>query len=40
MGVTGIRVVRATATTYCLESTGPGAFHKAGPAAQILAGAC
>ena len=40
MGVTGIRVVRATATTYCLESTGPGTFQKAGPAAQILAGAC
>jgi hypothetical protein len=39
-GVTGVRVVRATATSYCLESTGPGAFHKNGPAGQILPGAC
>jgi hypothetical protein len=40
MGVTGIRVVRATATSYCLESTGPGAYHKTGPAGEILPGAC
>ena len=40
MGVTGVRVVRATATSYCLESTGAGAYHKAGAAGQILPGAC
>jgi hypothetical protein len=40
MGVTGVRVVRATAMSYCLESTGAGAYHKTGPAGQILPGAC
>ena len=40
MGVTGVRVVRATATSYCLESTGPGAYHKNGSAGEILPGTC
>ena len=40
LGVTGVRVVRATATSYCLESTAPGPFHKAGPAGNILPGTC
>jgi hypothetical protein len=40
MGVSGVRVVRATPTTYCLESTGSPPFHKAGPAAPIIAGGC
>jgi hypothetical protein len=39
-GVSGVRVVRATPTTYCLESTGSPPFHKAGPAAAIIAGGC
>jgi hypothetical protein len=40
MGVTGVRVVRATATGYCLESTGSGAYHKTGSAGEILPGSC
>jgi hypothetical protein len=40
MGVTGVRIVRATATSYCLESTGSGAYHKVGAAGEIVAGAC
>jgi hypothetical protein len=39
-GVTGVRVVRATAASYCLESTGSGAYHKTGAAGEILPGAC
>ena len=39
-GVSGVRIVRATATSYCLESTGSGAFHKTGSAGEILPGAC
>jgi hypothetical protein len=39
-GVSGVRIVGATATTYCLESTGAPAFHKAGPAAPIVSGGC
>ena len=38
--VTGVRVVRATAASYCLESTGSGASHKVGSAGEILPGAC
>jgi hypothetical protein len=40
VGVSGVRVVRATPTTYCLESTGSPPFHKTGPAAPIVAGGC
>jgi hypothetical protein len=40
MGVTGVTVVRATATSYCLESTGPDPYHKTGSAGEILPGAC
>jgi hypothetical protein len=39
-GVTGVRIVRATATTYCVESTDSPPFHKAGPAAPIVRGTC
>jgi hypothetical protein len=39
-GVSGVRIARATATTYCLESTASPVFHKAGPAAPIIAGRC
>jgi hypothetical protein len=38
--VTGVRVVRATATSYCIESTGSGAYHKTGAAGEILPGPC
>lgn len=40
VGVTGIRVVRATAMSYCLESTGDGPHHKDGPAGNIVPGGC
>jgi hypothetical protein len=40
MGVASIRVVRATATTYCLESTVAPPYHKTGPAGPILPGGC
>ena|ERR1051325_4238540 len=39
-GVTGVTVVSATATSYCLESTGSDAYHKTGSAGEILPGAC
>jgi hypothetical protein len=39
-GVTGVRVARATATSYCIESTGSGAYHKIGAAGEIRPGAC
>ena len=40
-GVSGVRVVRATGTTYCLVSSFGGATaHKEGPAGPILAGPC
>ena len=40
-GVNGVRVVRATGTTYCLASSFGGATaHKDGPAGPILAGPC
>ena len=40
-GVTHVRIVRATKSTYCLQSTFRSTtFHKAGPAAAILRGAC
>jgi hypothetical protein len=41
LGVTGVRIVRATGTTYCLESHWRGAVaSKAGPAADIVDAAC
>jgi hypothetical protein len=40
-GVADVRVVTANDETYCLESaTGGEAYSKAGPAAEIVAGAC
>ena len=40
-GVSGVRVVRATRTTYCLQSSFDGAkAHKNGPAGAILGGGC
>ena len=40
-GLPRFAVVRATRKTYCIESTVNGvSFHKAGPAADIAAGAC
>lgn len=40
-GVADVRVVTANGETYCLESvTGGETYSKAGPAAEIVAGAC
>jgi hypothetical protein len=40
-GVADIRIVQADDVTYCLESTvGAETYSKAGPAAEIVAGAC
>jgi hypothetical protein len=40
-GIRDVRIVRADAKTYCVESgSGSGTFHKAGPAAQIEPGHC
>jgi type IV pilus assembly protein PilA len=40
-GIKHINVKSATATTYCIESTvGQAVFKKAGPSADITAGAC
>jgi hypothetical protein len=37
-----VTVVRATATSYCIESvpSGPAAYHKGGPSGEILPGGC
>jgi hypothetical protein len=40
-GVSGVRILRVTGTTYCLQSSFGGATaHKDGPAAAILRGRC
>jgi type IV pilus assembly protein PilA len=40
-GIKHIRVLTATATTYCVESTvGPETWHKSGPSADLQTGAC
>ena len=41
-GVRNIAIVRASASSYCIENTAPAGFtfHKSGPAGEILPGAC
>ena len=40
-GIKNIQVVRATPTSYCINSiVGQATFNKAGPAADIVSGAC
>ncbi|MGH3015684.1 MAG: prepilin-type N-terminal cleavage/methylation domain-containing protein [Gaiellaceae bacterium] len=40
-GIKNVQVVRATASSYCVESTvGQATYNKAGPAADIASGAC
>ena len=40
-GIRGIKIVRATSRTYCIESTvGPWSGFKNGPAAPVRAGTC
>jgi type IV pilus assembly protein PilA len=40
-GIKNINVVRATATSYCINSTvGQNTYKKGGPAADITSGAC
>ena len=40
-GIKNVQVVRATASSYCIESTvGQAEYNKAGPAASIAQGSC
>jgi type IV pilus assembly protein PilA len=40
-GIKNVQVVRATGTSYCLESkVGQNTYKKGGPAADIASGAC
>ena len=40
-GIKNVQVVRATSTSYCINSTvGQNTYKKAGPAADIASGAC
>jgi prepilin-type N-terminal cleavage/methylation domain-containing protein len=40
-GIKNIQVVRATPTSYCINSVvGQATYNKAGPAADIVSGAC
>ena len=40
-GIKNVQVVRATAASYCIQSTvGQNTYKKAGPAADITSGAC
>jgi type IV pilus assembly protein PilA len=40
-GIKGVNVVRATSTSYCIQSTvGQQTYNKGGPAASIASGAC
>jgi hypothetical protein len=40
-GIKNINVVRATSTSYCINSTvGQNTYKKGGPAADITSGAC
>ena len=40
-GIKHINVKTANSTTYCVESTvGTSSFHKSGPSADIVSGAC
>jgi len=40
-GIKNVNVVRATATSYCIQSTvGQNTYKKGGPAADITSGAC
>jgi len=40
-GIKHISLKNLTATTYCIQSTvGPASYHKSGPSADIVTGAC
>jgi prepilin-type N-terminal cleavage/methylation domain-containing protein len=40
-GIKNVNVVRATAASYCIQSTvGQNTYKKGGPAADITSGAC
>ncbi len=41
-GIKNIKVVRANATTYCIQNTVPGtvSYHKVGPSGDIISGVC
>jgi hypothetical protein len=40
-GIKNVQVVRATSTSYCINSTvGQNTYKKGGPAADITSGAC
>jgi prepilin-type N-terminal cleavage/methylation domain-containing protein len=41
-GIKNVKIVRANATTYCVENTVPGtvSYHKVGPSGDIIAGTC
>jgi hypothetical protein len=40
-GIKNVQVVRATVSSYCIQSVvGQATYKKAGPAADITSGAC
>ena len=41
-GIKNVKIVRANATTYCIENTLPGTvvYHKSGPSGAINPGTC
>ena len=41
-GIKNVKIVRANATTYCVENTVPGtvSYHKVGPSGDIISGTC
>ena len=41
-GIKNVKVVRANATTYCIQNTVPGTvnYHKVGPSGDIISGVC
>src|SRR5207237_9278018 len=41
-GIKNVKVVRANATTYCVQNTVPGtvSYHKVGPSCDIISGVC
>ncbi len=41
-GIKNIKIVRANATTYCVQNTVPGTvtYKKVGPSGDIVSGAC
>ena len=41
-GIKNVKIVRANATSYCIENTSPGTvtYHKSGPSGDIKSGSC